>query len=41
MRKIINKLREQPEQHRKHILHLVTFILGICLFLIWVYTLSA
>lgn len=40
MKKIIHNLRQQSEDVRKHILHLVTLFFAIILFVIWVYTLG-
>jgi len=40
MRKIIHHIRRQPEQVRRHILHVSTFIAGIILILLWIYSLG-
>jgi len=40
MRKVIHKLRQQPEEVRRHILHVTTFVLAVILFFVWVYTLG-
>ena len=41
MKKIIHNLRQQPEEIRRHILHVIIFIFAVLLFIIWVYTLGA
>lgn len=41
MKKIIHFLRRQPEETRKHILHLLTIILAIILLALWVYSLGS
>jgi uncharacterized membrane protein YvbJ len=40
MRKIIHKVRQQPEEVRRHILHVITIIFGIILLALWVYSLG-
>ncbi|OGI94944.1 hypothetical protein A2917_01940 [Candidatus Nomurabacteria bacterium RIFCSPLOWO2_01_FULL_42_17] len=40
MRKIINNLRDQPEAVRRHILHVLTFVAGIILIILWIYSLG-
>lgn len=40
MRKIIHRVRQQPERVRRHILHALTAGLGLVLFLLWVYSLG-
>ena len=40
MRKIIHHIRRQPEGVRRHILHVLTMVLGIILALLWVYSLG-
>ncbi len=40
MKKIINHLRNQPEEARRHILHVITFGFGIILIILWVYSLG-
>lgn len=40
MRKIIHHLRRQPEEVRRHILHVSVIIFGIILFSLWVYSLG-
>ncbi len=40
MRKIIHNLRQQPEEVRRHILHVVTVLAGIVLISLWVYSLG-
>jgi len=39
MRKIIHHLKRQPEETRRHVLHIVVFIAGIILLLLWIYSL--
>lgn len=44
MRRIIHhvkKIRQQPEEVRRHILHLVTLAGGVILLILWIYTLGA
>ena len=40
MRKIINHLRNRPEEERRHILHILTFACAIILIIIWIYSLG-
>ncbi len=40
MKKIIHKLRQRPEEERKHILHIVIFAAGIILLILWAYSLG-
>ena len=40
MKKIIHHLRKQPEEVRRHILHIVMFVLIIILILLWVVSLG-
>lgn len=40
MRKIIHHLRRQPEELRRHILHILTICFGIVLLSLWVYSLG-
>ena len=40
MKKIINKLRNQSEENRRHILHILTFGFAIILIIIWIYSLG-
>ncbi|OGI65372.1 hypothetical protein A3A95_00770 [Candidatus Nomurabacteria bacterium RIFCSPLOWO2_01_FULL_39_18] len=40
MRRIIHHLRRQPEETKRHILHIVTIVFGIILFSLWVYSLG-
>jgi len=40
MRKIIHHIRQQPEEARRHILHLLTIIAAIILLLLWAYSLG-
>lgn len=41
MKKIIHHLRRQPEEVRRHILHVSTVVFGIILLMLWVYSLGA
>ena len=38
MRKIIHNLRKQPEEHRRSILHLLTIVFAIVLFVLWTWS---
>ncbi len=40
MKKIIYNLRQRSEETRRHILHIVTLIMAVFLFIIWIYTLG-
>ncbi len=40
MKKIIQNLRNQSEEVRRHILHVSTIVCGIILILLWVYSLG-
>ena len=40
MRKIIHNLRRQPEEVRRHILHIATIVAGVILLSFWVYSLG-
>jgi hypothetical protein len=40
MKKIIHSLRQQPEEARRHILHLLTIFAAIVLLLLWAYSLG-
>ncbi|MBP6060849.1 MAG: hypothetical protein KA515_02530 [Candidatus Pacebacteria bacterium] len=40
MKKIIHKLRKQPDQVKRHILHFSTMVAGMALFSIWLFTLG-
>lgn len=40
MKKILHHIRKQPEETRRHILHLVTIIFAIILVSLWVYSLG-
>ncbi len=40
MKKIIHNLRQKPEETRRHILHIATLIMAVCLFFLWIYTLG-
>lgn len=40
MKKIIRNIRRQPEETRRHILHLLTIIAAIILFFLWIFSLG-
>ncbi|OGI76200.1 hypothetical protein A3C67_03220 [Candidatus Nomurabacteria bacterium RIFCSPHIGHO2_02_FULL_42_19] len=40
MRKIIHRLRRQPEHIRTYVLHALTIVAGVILFSLWVYSLG-
>ncbi len=40
MRKIIHHLRKQPEEHRRHILHITIVIVAIIMIILWTYSLG-
>lgn len=40
IKKAVHNLRKQPEESRRHILHALTFFLGLVLFLFWTYSLG-
>ncbi len=40
MKKIIQHLRKQPEEVKRHILHFLTVVVGIVLVILWVYSLG-
>jgi hypothetical protein len=40
MRKMIHHIRKQPEQIRRHILHVSTMVCGVFLVLLWIYSLG-
>ena len=40
MRKIIHKLRRQPEEVRRYILHILIFAVAIIMIILWVFSLS-
>jgi hypothetical protein len=39
MKKIIHKLRQQPEETKRHILHISTIVIGLILLTVWIYSL--
>ncbi|MDR3519569.1 MAG: hypothetical protein P4L63_01620 [Candidatus Pacebacteria bacterium] len=41
MKNIIHNIRKQPEEIRRHILHLITVVFAIILVFLWVYSLGA
>ncbi|MFA6523909.1 MAG: hypothetical protein WC264_01375 [Candidatus Paceibacterota bacterium] len=40
MRKFIHKLRQKPEEERRHILHTVTIIAAVVMIILWTYSLG-
>jgi len=40
MEKIIHRIRKQPEEVRRHILHVLTLIAAVILILLWIYSLG-
>ena len=40
MKKIIHKLRQQPEEVRRHVLHIIISIIAVILFIVWIFTLD-
>jgi hypothetical protein len=40
MKRLIHNIRKQPEEIRRHVLHILIFIFAIVLFLLWVYSLG-
>jgi hypothetical protein len=40
MSKIIHRIRRQPEEVRRHILHIVTIVAAVILILLWIYSLG-
>ena len=40
MKKIIHRLRRQPEEVRRHILHIAIFAVAVIMILLWVYSLG-
>lgn len=40
MKKIIHHIRKQPEEVKRHILHILTIIIAFFLLVIWVYSLG-
>ena len=41
MKNIIHNIRKQPEETRRHILHLSTIVFAIVLMFLWVYSLGS
>lgn len=39
MKKFIHNIRQQPEEVRRHILHILTIVAGIILILLWIFSL--
>jgi hypothetical protein len=40
MKKFIHNLRSRPAEERRHILHIVTFILALFMILLWTFSLG-
>ena len=36
----IKRIREKPEEERRHILHLLIMVLGVIVILLWIYSLG-
>jgi hypothetical protein len=41
MRKTIHKLRQKPEEERRHILHITVIIIAIVMILLWAFSLGS
>jgi len=40
MKKIIHNIRKQSEENKRHILHILTFMMAIVLVFLWIYSLG-
>ncbi|MBU0611825.1 hypothetical protein KKA39_03275 [Patescibacteria group bacterium] len=40
MRKLIHKLRQKPEEERRHLLHIFTAVAAIIMIILWIYSLG-
>lgn len=40
MKKIIHNLRRQPEEVRRHILHIIIFALALIMIILWIFSLG-
>ena len=40
MRKLIHHLRRQPEEVRRHVLHIVIFVMAIIMVMLWIFSLG-
>lgn len=40
MRKIIHRLRRQPEEVRRHVLHILIFAAAVIMIILWVFSLG-
>ena len=40
MEKIIHHIRKQPEEVKRHILHLLTLVFAVILVILWIYSLG-
>jgi len=40
MRKLIHHLRRQPEEVRRHVLHILIFVAAIIMIILWVFSLG-
>ncbi|MEK7088643.1 MAG: hypothetical protein AAB913_00750 [Patescibacteria group bacterium] len=40
MRRLIHRLRRQPEEIRRHILHILIFAVAVIMILLWVFSLG-
>ena len=40
MRKVIHRLRQKPEEERRHILHISIVVIGFIMVVLWVFSLG-
>jgi hypothetical protein len=40
MKKIIHHLRKQPEEVRRHVLHIIMFVFILIMIILWIFSLS-
>lgn len=40
MKKIIHRLKQKPEEERRHILHIATFVIAIIMIALWAWSLG-
>lgn len=40
MKKIIHKIRQRPEEERRHILYILIFLFAIIMIILWIYSLG-
>lgn len=41
IKQVVERLRQQPEEHKRHILHSVTIVAGVILFVLWTWNLGS